>query len=285
MRAGVESGLGHEHGLVADHLHDTPATRGDGVVGDLLETGHHRRQLLLGELLAEHGEPHHVGEAHGQHGEGAAVAPGAQQHGPAHRGLDVTPPHELEQPGHGGERVVRPAGRSGRPPPRCPPRPVPSRHAPRDAGDTSASAMRAIDDPMTRANWRLVLDVGHAEVHHRPEDHERLDVEVGEHALVGLHVGEAQGPPEAPGELEVHARHLRHLGLGVAALGRDEEPVGHEQVEHVAAPRPRRSRPRGCRGPQEGAHPLERRRPVTPTLSSGVIDLRGRRTRAWPSAT
>ena len=117
---------------------------------------HHGGELLLGELLAERGEAHHVGEAHGQDGEGAAVVAAAQQHGPAHRRLDVAPPHELEQPGHGGQRVVgqlrEPVGRLHA----CRRTPGPTPAMPRTAGDTSASAMRAIEDPMTRANCRLV---------------------------------------------------------------------------------------------------------------------------------
>ena len=59
-------GVGHEHDLVADHL-DHPAPGGrDDVVGDLLEAPHHRRQLLVAQVLTEQGEADHVGEPDGE---------------------------------------------------------------------------------------------------------------------------------------------------------------------------------------------------------------------------
>ena len=76
----------------------------------------------------------------------------AQQHGPPDRGLDMAAPDEFEKAGHGREGAVgqldEPVGRLDAEPSPDPGAPI----IPRTAGATSASAMRAIEEPMTRAS-------------------------------------------------------------------------------------------------------------------------------------
>ena len=98
------------------------------------------------------------------------------------------------------------------------------------------------------------------------------------------HVGKAQRPPEAPGQVEVHPGHLRHLDLGVAALGGDEQPVGDEEVEHVARLGFGDLVVGRAMGAQEGAHPFEGRLGAVDSELRGHA-LAGRRIPAWPSAT
>ena len=89
-------------------------------------------------------------------------------------------------------------------------------------GAASASAMRAIDEPMTRAictaesrstspmatiDWKRL---------------DRLDVHVGEGGFVLVDIEEPERPPEPLGHIERDVGALRHLGLGHPVPGRDE---------------------------------------------------------------
>ena len=91
----------HEHDLVADHL-DHPAAQGHHrVVGQGLEPGDHRSQLLVPEVLAQHGEAHHVREAHCHEGTSSVLGrPDPVEHGPPGGSLQVAAPDVLEEPGH-----------------------------------------------------------------------------------------------------------------------------------------------------------------------------------------
>lgn len=64
---------------------------------------HQSGQLLFLQMLAEHGETDHVGEAHRQHRADPLLVPGPEQHRPPRGRLEVPSPHVLEQACHGGK--------------------------------------------------------------------------------------------------------------------------------------------------------------------------------------
>ena len=107
----VDRALDDEHDLVADHL-DHPATeRHHRVVSQLLEPGHDGRQLLVTKVLAEDGEPDHVGEADGHDWAGAlGKTSGSSEHGPAGGRLQMAAPHVLEHPSHSRNGLRGPGG-------------------------------------------------------------------------------------------------------------------------------------------------------------------------------
>ena len=87
-------------------------------------------------------------------------------------------------------------------------------------GTSSASAIRAMDEPMTRAICSAVSVSAAPERLHALEEPHRLEVEVGEGAVVVVDVGEAEGPPEALELVELDPGELGDLGPGVAAARR-----------------------------------------------------------------
>ena len=75
---------------------------------------------------------------------------------------------------------------------------VPGRHL--GLGD---AGHRRADDP---GQLHGRVDVGGAQVEHRLEEADRLDVEVGEDRVVVAHVEEAEGPPEPPEQVQTAGR-------------------------------------------------------------------------------
>ncbi len=187
-----------EHGLVADHLDDAAAEAGDDVVGEVLEPADHGGQVMLGEVLAQEGEPDHVGEADGQDGAGPGrEAADPQQHGAAGGGLDVAAPDELEQSAHGGQGGTGRAGEGiggqdavvlGR-----------HGHGPGGQFGLGDPGHGGPDDP---GQLQGHVDVGGPQLQHGLEQLHGLDVEVGEDGVVVGDVQEPEGPPEPFDEVQ-----------------------------------------------------------------------------------
>ena len=73
-------------------------------------------------------------------------------------------------------------------------------------GTISASAMRAIDDPITRANWSAGVGASGPERLHPLKQPERFEVEIGKGEIILVDVGKPEGPPEALQQVGIDAR-------------------------------------------------------------------------------
>ena len=100
-------------------------------------------------------------------------------------------------------------------------------------GTSSASAIRAMEEPMTRGHLDRRLGIGGAERLQALEDPDRFEIEVGEGAVVVVDPGEAEGAPEALQHVDADTGELGHLDPGVAAARRDQQAVRHEEVDHA----------------------------------------------------
>src|SRR6185437_9013646 len=226
--------LDDEHGFVADHLDDPAAEAGDDVVGDLLEPADHGGEVVLGEVLTEKGEADHVGEADGEDRAGARRdAAGPQEHGPPGGGLDVAPPDELEQAGHGGQGAAGHAGEGvgGQDAVVLRHR----RHRPGDQLGLGDPGHRRSDDP---GELQGHVDVGGPQLEHGLEQLDGFDVEVGEGGLVGGDVQEAEGTPEPLDQVEGEPGAVTDVLLGVLAGGGHQQLVDGQEVEDVVGHRP-----------------------------------------------
>jgi len=218
-----------EHRLVTDHL-DHPAPEGhDGVVRKLLETGHHRGELLVAEVLAEHGEPDHVGEADRHDRTDPGVVAGAVEHGAPGGDLQMTAPDVFEQPCHGRDRDIRLAGEL-----------VGVEDAvtggEQDRGGTGTRLRfrdpghRGADHP---GHLDRAVQVDQTHRHHALEEADRLEIHLGEGGIVLVHVDEAERAPEATSQVDGDVGPRRDLGLGQAFAGGDQHPVDHQEVDDV----------------------------------------------------
>ena len=183
-----------EHHLVADHLHHPAAPGHDHVVGEVLELVDHLGQLLVGHLLGQRGEPDQVGEPHDEPGTVLGVAP---QQPAARGGLEVAAPHLLEHGGEDGQEALRLARDRARAPRRLAPRRPSAGPRP---GQLTASIERRRDPRHRRPDHpgHAVGDLGahHPAVHEVGDGRQVAEVDVGEHRLAGLRVGEAERTPD-----------------------------------------------------------------------------------------
>ena len=102
-----------------------------------------------------------------------------------------------------------------------------------EPGAVSASAMRAIDEPMTRAIWtaesRSTRPMATIDWKMRTASMS-MSVKAGSSSSTSR---KPERPPEPLGHVERDVGALGHLGLGQPVPGRDQHPVDHQQVEDV----------------------------------------------------
>ncbi len=195
-------------------------------MGDLLEPPHHGGEFLVAQMLAEEGEAHHVGEAHGEHGAltgGDAVA--AQQHVSLDARSQLPAPYVLEQLGHGRDGDVGHAGEGFGRHHRVD---LGADHVPRHQLGLGDAGHGGAHDP---GQLERRLGVGRTQGLDGQEEPDRFEVEIGEGGVVVVDVGEAERAPEALELRELDTGELRDLGAGVAPPGRDEHAIGHEEVD------------------------------------------------------
>ena len=200
-----------EHDLVTDHLHHPAAGRGDDVVGNLLETSDDRGQLLVAEMLAEQGEPNHVGKPDRQDGaltRRQAVA--AQHHAPLNPCRHLTPPDELEELGHRWDGDVGHAGEG-----------VARQHRVDLGTDHVAGHQLRLGDPRHRGaddpgHLHGRLDVGGADGLQALKEAHGFEVEVGEGPFVVFDAREPEGAPESLELVEADTGQLGDVDPGIA---------------------------------------------------------------------
>ena len=100
-------------------------------------------------------------------------------------------------------------------------------------GAASASAIRAIDVPMTRAICTAASVSTRPMATMRLEGTDGLEVHFGEGRVVVAHVQEAEGAPEPSGVLGRDRGEGGDLGLGQPVAGRDQQPVDDQEVDHI----------------------------------------------------
>ncbi len=105
-------------------------------------------------------------------------------------------------------------------------------------GAASASAIRAIEEPITRAIWTAGSRSTRPMATIDWKIRTRLDVHVGERLLGVTHVEEPERPPEPLGHVERDVGAGRHFGLGHQVPRRDQHAVDHQEVDHVVVDGP-----------------------------------------------
>ena len=102
------------------------------------------------------------------------------------------------------------------------------------AGPSSASAIRAMDEPITRASCTDVSTSAAPEGLQPLEDADRLEVEVGERPCRRRRRRGTRGPARSARACRsVDAGELGDLHPGVAAPRRHEHAIRHEEVDDV----------------------------------------------------
>ena len=137
-------------------------------------------------------------------------------------------------------------------------------------GAASASAIRAMDEPMTRAIWTAVSVSARPSATMCWKSAHRLEVHVGEGRVVVVHVEEPERPPEPPGVVGRQVGELGDLGLGQPPAGRDEQAVDHEQVDHVVLDGLVDLLVRAAEPEEHGAYPDQRLDPLGVELGLGL---------------
>ena len=140
-----------------------------------------------------------------------------------------------------------------------------------EPGPASASAIRAMDEPMTRAICTAVSMSIRPTATMDWNSRDRFDVHVGEDRVVVPHVEEAEGPPEPSGGLDGDVGGLGHLGLGHATLGGQHQAIDHEEVDHVVGDRPVDLLVGAAEVLEQAAHPDQR---VVVRLTGAVLVVR-----------
>ena len=200
-----------EHDLVADHLHHAPAALWNVLIGHLLETVDHGRQLVLGQLLAHGGKADQI---HETDDEGTALfhLAGRCGHDTEQGCQQVPAPHVTEQWLQLWQERAEAAGDEV------------GLHFVGDVGLHQHSQVgTARDLRLGDSRERLPGHAGELQQHplvcalllEQPADPaQHLDVRVGEDSFVIGHRRKSERAPQTAGLLEVDARLRRHLGPG-----------------------------------------------------------------------